>query len=191
MRALRSIALFCGSNVGLGDVYADAARALGAEIGRRGLNLVYGGTHKGLMGIVADAALAEGGRVTGVITKRLADLGHLHEGLSAHEVVDDMRGRKHRMAELADAFVALPGGIGTLEEFVEVWTLNQLGEMDKPAGLLDAGGFYTPFMHFIDHMVAQRFLPAAHREAAILSDDPVTLIARLEAHERVTTPKWL
>ncbi|MFC5508219.1 MULTISPECIES: TIGR00730 family Rossman fold protein [Hyphomicrobiales] len=190
-RELKAIALFCGSNTGQGETYREGAARLGAEIGRRGLTLVYGGTHKGLMGIVADAVLAQGGAVHGVITRRLADLGHLHEGLTRHEIVDGMRARKERMAELADGFIAMPGGIGTLEEFMEAWTLNQLGEFDKPAGLFDIEGYYQLFMGFIDHMIAQGFLPAAHRQGIVVEPDPARLIDGLTAFERVTVPKWL
>ncbi len=190
-RDLKAIALFCGSNTGQGGAYRAGAARLGAEIGRRGMTLVYGGTHKGLMGIVADAVLAQGGAVHGVITRRLADLGHLHEGLTRHEIVDGMRARKERMAEVADGFIAMPGGIGTLEEFMEAWTLNQLGEFDKPAGLFDIEGYYQPFMGFIDHMIAQGFLPAAHRQGIVVEPDPARLIDGLIAFERVTVPKWL
>lgn len=117
-RTIRSIAVFCGSNAGRGETYRAAARELGREIGRRGLTLVYGGSNMGLMGILADAVLTEGGSVHGVITQRLADRGHLHERLSRHEIVATMGLRKARMGEQADAFIALPGGIGTLEEFM-------------------------------------------------------------------------
>jgi predicted Rossmann-fold nucleotide-binding protein len=168
-RDLKAIALFCGSNTGRGEAYREGAARLGAEIGRRGLTLVYGGTHKGLMGVVADAVMAQGGAVHGVITRRLADLGHLHEGLTRHEIVDGMRARKERMAELADGFVAMPGGIGTLE--IE--------------------GYYQPFMGFIDHMIAQGFLPPAHRQGIVVDPDPARLIDGLAAFERVTVPKWL
>lgn len=190
-RPLRSIALFCGSNTGLGETYKIAAHALGTELGRRRVTLVFGGTHKGLMGIVADAALAAGGEVHGVITKRLADLGHLHPGLTRGEMVTTMRARKERMAELSDAFIAMPGGIGTLEEFMEAWTLNQLGEIDKPAGLYDVAGYYQPFMGFIDHMIAQGFLPPAHRQGIVLSGEPAPLLDGLAAFEHVTVPKWM
>lgn len=190
-RTIRSIAVFCGSNMGAGDAYAEGARRLGAAMGAAGVTLVYGGTHKGLMGILADAALAAGGAAHGVITRRLADLGHLHGGLTRHEIVDHMRARKTRMAEMADAFVALPGGIGTLEEFMEVWTLNQLGEIDKPAGLFDINGYYQPLMAFVDHMIAERFLPALHREGIVVSSDADELLRGLAAYERVVTPKWL
>jgi uncharacterized protein (TIGR00730 family) len=190
-RTIRSVAVFCGSNVGRGETYKTAAADLGREIGRRGLTLVYGGTHKGLMGILADAVLEAGGAACGVITQRLFDRGHLHGRLTRHEIVDGMRARKARMGEQADAFIALPGGIGTLEEFMEIWTLNQLGDVDKPAGLLDAGGYYRPLMTFIDHMIAEEFLPAAHRGAVVVEADPGRLLDRLASFERVTVPKWL
>lgn len=190
-RSIRSIAVFCGSNTGRGDLYLDSARRLGEEIGRAGIRLVYGGTHKGLMGVLADAALGAGGEVHGVITRRLADKGHLHERLTRHEIVDGMRRRKERMAEEADAFIALPGGIGTLEEFMEIWTLNQLGDMDKPAGLFDVGGYYRPFVAFIDHMIAEKFLPEAHRAGIVVNSDAAGLIDGLRGFERVTVPKWM
>jgi uncharacterized protein (TIGR00730 family) len=190
-REIRSIAVFCGSNTGKGEAYLQATQTLGKAIGERGLTLVYGGTNKGLMGVIADAAQAAGGKVHGVITRRLVDKGHLRAGLDASEIVADMRIRKARMADLADAFIALPGGIGTLEEFMEIWTLNQLGILDKPAGLLDVNGYYQPLMRFIDHMIAENFLPATHRDGIVLDPEPAMLIDRLRSFERVLTPKWM
>ena len=131
-RHLRAVAVFCGSNIGAGSTFTDAAAGLGRALAQAGIAIVYGGTHKGLMGVLADAALAEGGSVHGVITRRLFDKDHLHPGLSLHEVVEGMGARKARMLGLADACIALPGGIGTTEEFMEAWTLNQLGDIDKP-----------------------------------------------------------
>ena len=189
--AIAAIAIYCGSNVGLGDGYLQAARALGHALASHGLATVYGGTHKGLMGALADAALAAGGAVHGVISQRLYDKGHLHEGITRWEVVPTMKERKARMVDLADAFIALPGGIGTLEEFMEVWTLNQLGEIDKPAGLFNVDGYYEPLMAFIDTMIAQAFLPAAHRESIVVAGDPESLITGLRTFEKVTVPKWM
>ncbi|MEM6712195.1 MAG: TIGR00730 family Rossman fold protein [Pseudomonadota bacterium] len=188
---LRSIAIYCGSNTGEGDQYLEAARALGKALAEAGLTTVYGGTHKGLMGALADAALTWGGEVHGVISQRLHDKGHLHTGITRSEILPTMKERKARMVELADAFIALPGGIGTLEEFMEVWTLNQLGEIDKPAGLFSVGGYYKPFMAFIDHMIAQRFLPAAHRSSIVVENNPAALIEGLRTFEKVTVPKWI
>lgn len=188
---ISSIAVFSGSNFGRGEGYREAAAALGAEIARRGIRIVYGGTHMGLMGVMADAALASGGTVHGVITERLVAKDHLHPRITRHEVVATMRQRKARMAELADAFIALPGGIGTLEEFMEVWTLNQLGEFSKPAGLLDAQGFYEPFMGFIEHMISEQFLPPAHRRGIVVDAHPATLLDGLAHFEAVSVPKWI
>lgn len=186
-----SIAVYCGSNTGAGDKYLDAAAALGALCAKSGIRVVYGGTHKGLMGVLADAALAEGGEVYGVISRRLHDKGHLHPGLTQHEIMPTMKDRKHRMVDLADAFIGLPGGIGTLEEFMEVWTLNQLGEMDKPCGLFSVADYYAPFMGFIDHMIAEAFLPAAHRHSIVVENTAEALLDGLLNLEKVTVPKWM
>lgn len=191
MPHIASIAVFCGSNFGGDDAYAQGARQLGRSLAANGIRLVYGGTTKGLMGQVADAALAGGGRVHGVITRRLHEKGHSHSGLSEAEIMPTLRARKERMAELADAFIALPGGIGTLEEFMEVWTMNQLAEIDKPAGLLDTKAFFAPFLSFIDHMVTERFLPAAHRHSIAVDADADALVRKLKEFQRVDVPKWM
>jgi hypothetical protein len=190
-RTLNRIAVYCGSNFGRGEAYRAGAAALGQAMARRGIGLVYGGTNKGLMGVLADALLDAGGHAHGVITTRLHGKGHLHPRLADSEIVPTMGARKARMAELADAFIALPGGIGTLEEFMEVWTLNQLGEIDKPAGLLDISGFFQPFMGFIDHMIAESFLPAAHRGSIAVAADPDRLIEALATLAPVSVPKWM
>jgi hypothetical protein len=165
--------------------------ALGREIAARGVTLVYGGTHKGLMGVLAGAVLDGGGTVHGVITRRLSERGHLHAGCTRHEIAADMRSRKERMLELADACIALPGGIGTVEELMEAWTLNQLGDIDKPVGLLDVDGFYQPFLAFIDGMIERQFLPAAHRGSLVVSDQPAVLLDGLAAQAPITVPKWM
>ncbi|MGQ4274031.1 LOG family protein [Terrihabitans sp. B22-R8] len=190
-RRIEAIAIFCGSNFGGNADYADGARRLGRTLAEAGITIVYGGTHKGLMGCVADAALEAGGRLHGVITQRLHDRGHAHPRLEQIEIMPTLRARKERMAALADAFIALPGGIGTLEEFLEVWTMNQLAEIDKPAGLLDTRGFFAPLLSFIDHMVEERFLPPAHRHSIVVDADPSTLLAGIRTFERVDVPKWL
>jgi uncharacterized protein (TIGR00730 family) len=191
MRTLRRIGVYCGSNFGAGDAFRAAAAGLGAELARRHVGLVYGGTHKGLMGVLADAVLAAGGDAHGVITRRLADKGQLHAQLSSHEIAPDMRSRKARMIELADAVIALPGGIGTIEEFMEAWTLNQLGDIDKPVGLLNVEGFFQPFLAVVDTMIAQGFLPAAHRDAIVVREAPAALIDGLAAYQPVTVSKWM
>ncbi|MGE0846594.1 MAG: TIGR00730 family Rossman fold protein [Flavobacteriaceae bacterium] len=190
-RRIRRIAVYCGSNVGKGDAYTQAAAELGAEIARRGIGIVYGGTHKGLMGALADAALAAGGDVHGVITERLAGLGHLHPAITSHEIVAGMRARKTKMADMADAFIAMPGGIGTTEEFVEVWTLNQLGYFDKPVGLLDVEGFFQPFLRFIDEMVERLFLPAAHRDSLVVHAGAADLVGGLITAPALSGSKWM
>ncbi len=190
-RDLRNVAVFCGSNPGLGDKYEKAAADLGRALAKRGIGIVYGGTHKGLMGILADAALAEGGHVHGVINRRLFDKGHLHPKLSLHEVVESMRIRKERMLDIADACIALPGGIGTLEEYMEAWTLNQLGEIDKPVGLYSVDGFHDPFISFIDRMIEEKFLPPEHRKGIVVESEPEALIDALAAFSQPVVPKWL
>jgi uncharacterized protein (TIGR00730 family) len=135
--------------------------------------------------------LASGGDVHGVITKSLHQREHSHSGLTKHETALTLRSRKERMVELADAFIALPGGIGTIEELMEVWTMNQLSEIDKPVGLLNSAGFFTAFLGFIDHMVDTKFLPAAHRHSISVDADASALIDKLRSYARVDVPKWL
>jgi len=190
-RSIRAIAVFCGSNYGASEEFADGARALGRALAEAGITIIYGGTTKGLMGVVADAALACGGNVHGVITESLHQRGQSHSGLSQHEIVLTLRSRKERMVELADAFIALPGGIGTLEELMEAWTMNQLAEIDQPVGLLNTAGFFTAFLGFIDHMVDTKFLPAAHRQSISVDADASVLIDKLRSYERVDVPNWL
>jgi uncharacterized protein (TIGR00730 family) len=190
-RSIKSVAVFCGSNFGDSDAYADGARLLGEALARANITLIYGGTTKGLMGVVADALLKVGGTAHGVITERLHARGHSHTGLTHSEIVATLRGRKARMADLADAFIAMPGGIGTMEEMMEVWTMNQLGEIDKPVGLLNINDFYAPFLGFIDHMVTSRFLPPEHRHSICVDPDAARLIDKLRAFEKTDVPKWL
>ena len=191
MPIIRSIAVYCGSNTGQGDAYLRAASELGSALAERDIRLVYGGTQKGLMGALANAALASGGNVTGVITERLNVKGHTHQHLNAVEILPTMQARKKRMIELADAFIAMPGGIGTLEEFMEVWTLNQLGEIAKPAGLYNTRGYYQPLMGMVDHMITEKFLPSSHRKAIVVQSTPEALIDGLVNFTPVTTQKWI
>jgi uncharacterized protein (TIGR00730 family) len=190
-RSIRTIAVFCGSNYGASDAFADGARALGHALAKAGITIVYGGTADGLMRAVADAALDSGGNVHGVITASLHQRGHSHSDLTRHEIALTLRSRKERMIELADAFIALPGGIGTIEELMEVWTMNQLSEIDKPVGLLDTADFFAAFLGFIDHMVDTKFLPAAHRHSICVDVDADALIDKLRRYKRVDVPKWL
>ncbi|HEF4762923.1 TPA: TIGR00730 family Rossman fold protein [Pseudomonas putida] len=188
---LRSIAVFCGSNDGFNPDYVEGARALGREIARRGLRLVYGGTHKGLMGVIADSVLAEGGQVVGIITRLLFELGQLHEGLARFEVTQDMRSRKSRMSECADAFIALPGGLGTFEELFEVATLTQLGEHRKGVACLNIRGFFDPVRGLLDHAVQEGFMKTEHNDMLMFDTDPSALIDALERWQAPTVTKWI
>jgi hypothetical protein len=179
-----SICVYCGSRHGSRPAYTEAARALGTAIGRRGWQLVYGGGKVGLMGEVADAVLAAGGRVVGVIPESLERLEVGHRGLSELHVVPTMHVRKQMMAERADAFIALPGGIGTLEELYEVWTWRQLKYHDNPIGLLDTAGYWQPLLRFMDHTVAEGFLSPAMRGLVLVGDEPVALLDRVAAKAR-------
>ncbi|WP_157269975.1 LOG family protein [Azohydromonas aeria] len=188
---MRSVAVFCGSNFGASPAYAEGAAALGREIAARGLRLVYGGTNKGLMGVVADAVLDAGGSVVGVINQRLHARGHLHPRLGLHEVVASMGERKRRMAELADAFVALPGGLGTLEELFEAATLTQLGEHAKACGALNLRGYYEPLRALLGHAAAEGFMRAEHRDMLVIESDPARLLDALAAWTAPTVDKWI
>ncbi len=168
--SLASVCIFCGASTGTNPVYREAAIALGQELARRKLTLVYGGGAVGLMGVVADAALAAGGEVIGIIPKSLKNSEIGHEGLTRLEVVDGMHARKARMAELSDAFIALPGGLGTLEELFEVWTWGQLGYHGKPLGLLEVNGFYQKLTGFLDHVVGEGFVRDHHRAIMQVSE---------------------
>ena len=188
---LQAIAVFCGSNFGVSEAYADAARALGREMAARGITLVYGGTQKGLMGVIADAALASGGDVVGIINQRLHDRGHLHTGLSRHEIATDMRARKARMSELADAFIAMPGGLGTLEELFEAATLTQLGDHSKACGALNVRGFFDPMRALLERAAQEGFLKPEHRDMLVLEADPAALLDALAAWQAPTVTKWI
>lgn len=177
------IAVFCGSSSGRLQAYADHAALFGKVLVDHGIDLVYGGGHVGLMGVVADSVLAAGGRVYGVIPKALASREVAHSSLTSLEIVDDMHQRKARMAELADSFVALPGGVGTLEELFEVWTWAQLGIHSKPVGLLNVEGYYELLAAFIDQMVKAQFLADRYREMLLVDDDPRRLLERFKDYQ--------
>jgi len=160
---LRAVCVYCGSSVGRKPVYAERAALLGARLAREGLALVYGGGNVGLMGIAADAALAAGGEVIGVIPEQLVGWEVAHRGLTRLEIVATMHERKARMFDLSDAFVAMPGGFGTLDEMFEMLTWRQLGLGDKPCAFLDVDGYYTPLVAMLDRMLEEGFLRAEHR----------------------------
>ena len=176
---MKAIAVYCGANAGADPVYADAARTLGRLLAERGIGLVFGGGHVGLMGIVADAALAAGGRVSGVIPQQLVDRELAHPGLSELFVVRNMHERKAMMAELSDGFIAMPGGMGTLEELFEMLTWSQLEIHAKPVGVLNVAGFYDQLAGFISHAADQGFIRPQHRHLMMVERDPEALIARL------------
>jgi uncharacterized protein (TIGR00730 family) len=162
---------------------------MGRTLAQRRIGLVYGGGRVGLMGLLADAALAAGGKVIGVIPKALMAREHGHGGLTELRVVDSMHARKALMADLSDGFVALPGGIGTLEELFEVWTWAQLGFHRKPCGLIDVGGFFAPLVGFLDHVVAEGFLNCASRSILSVANSPDELLARFSAYEATNLAK--
>lgn len=190
MNRIETLCVYCGSNLGASPAYAEGARALGAAMAARGIGLVYGAGNVGLMGVIADAVIAGGGRTVGVIPRRLADLGLSHAGLHETIVSETMRERKAAMIDRGDAFVAMPGGIGTLEELSELMTLNQLGYTAKPLGLLDSGGFWRPFLAFLEHVVAEGFLKRAQLEQLAVDEDPGRLLDKLAELRTEYVPKW-
>jgi len=186
---LKAVAVFCGSSLGNDPVYADAARLTGRTLAERGIAVVYGGGHVGLMGTVADAALDAGGKVIGVIPRQLDDRELAHHGLTELHVVESMHERKAMMAELSDAFIALPGGAGTLEEIAEQWTWAQLTIHSKPCGFLDVAGFWTPMRQMLDGMVSSGFVREAQSGIVSFSDDLDALLGLLE-RPGPWTDKW-
>lgn len=188
---MKSVCVFCGSSPGARPSYRAAAEALAVAIAKRGLDLVYGGASVGLMGALADAALAAGGRVVGVLPRALDRKEIAHAGLSELRVVDSMHERKAQMAERADAFVALPGGIGTLEEWFEVLTWSQLGFHAKPCGLLDVDGYFAPLLGMLDRAVHERFVTPEHRAMIVVANDADRLLEALERWRAPAAEKWL
>lgn len=191
VRTIRRVCVFAGSNRGHDSRFAAAADALGREIAARGWGAVYGGGSVGLMGVLADAMLAQGGEITGVIPDMLATKELLHTGVTKMHVVPSMHARKALMSELADAFIALPGGYGTFEETLEIITWGQLGIHRKPIGLLNVGGFYDPLVEFFDHAIAAGFIRAEQRDLWTIADEPHLLLNRLTRHEMPSVRKWI
>ena len=188
---ISSVAVYCGSNFGTDPAYARAAASLGGILADRGTRLVYGGGHVGLMGVVADAAMQHGAEAHGVITEALQAMEVAHEGLTSLKVVKTMHERKAAIADAADAFVMLPGGFGTFDEFFEVLTWTQLGIHAKPCGILDVAGFFAPLRALLDGAVTAGFVHPAHRDMVIVDDDPARLLDRLAAWTPVTVSKLL
>jgi hypothetical protein len=185
------VCVYAGSNPGSDPAYAEGARALGAELAARGIALVYGGGKVGLMGVVANAVMDAGGEAIGVMPQALIDREIGHPGLTELKVVGSMHERKAEMARLADAFVALPGGIGTLEELIEVYTWSQLGIHEKPCGLLNVRGYYDALAAFLDHAVAEGFLRSQHRAVLSVAEDPAELLDSFAGFEAPRVTKWL
>lgn len=188
---INSVCVFCGSNPGRDPQHQTAAAEIGRGLASRGITTVYGGASVGLMGALADAALANDGRVIGVIPQALQAKEVAHLGLDDLRVVESMHERKALMAGLSDAFVALPGGIGTLEEIFEVWTWAQLGDHHKPCALLNVGGFYDGLLGFLDGLVDAGFVKPAHRNMLIVADTADALLTQLKAYVPPRTSKWL
>ncbi len=188
---MQRICVFCGSNHGALPEYEAGARWLGQVLARRGLALVFGGSHLGLMGAVAAAALEAGGQVIGVIPRVMATREIAHGRLPDLRVVESMHERKALMADLADGFVALPGGAGTMDEFFEIWTWSQIGLHRKPCGLLNVAGYYGHLLAFMDHMVAQRFVRGEHRAQVLVDDDAEALLDRMAGFQPQPAGKWL
>src|SRR6266568_1879837 len=188
---MKRICVFCGSSAGNRPEYCAAAEEMAAELVRRSIGLVYGGGNVGLMGILADAVLRAGGEVQGVIPEHLMAREVGHNGLTKLHIVHTMHERNALMADLSDAFVALPGGFGTLEEFCEVVTWTQLGLHAKPCGILNVLGFYSPLLRMLDHAVEERFLKPENRALVLARDKPADLLHELEDWRPVRLEKWL
>jgi uncharacterized protein (TIGR00730 family) len=188
---IRRLAIFCGSNPGARPEYVEGARSLARLLCERGIGIVYGGSSVGLMAALADAMLDEMGDVIGVIPRMLVEREVANKTLTDLRIVDSMHARKAMMAELADGFVALPGGIGTLEEFFEIWTWGQLGMHEKPCGLLNVAGYFDPLLAFIDRAVEEKFVRETHRAMVVVESEPSALLARFEAYEPPRVVKWI
>ena len=187
---MRRVCVYAGSNPGSHPAYAQAARAMATTLAERGIGLVYGGGRVGLMGVLADTMLEVGGEAIGVMPQALIDREIGHRGLTELRVVDSMHERKAQMAELSDAFVAVPGGIGTLEELIEVFTWSQLGIHRKPCGVLNVRGYYDHLAAFLDHAVDEGFLRPQHRGVLSVASEPGELLDRMAGYEQPAVGKW-
>ena len=191
MPTLRNVCVFCGSSPGAREAYAAAARHVGRVLTGRDIGVVYGGGNVGLMGELADAAMAAGGTVIGVIPEHLERREVAHRGVTELRVVDSMHTRKALFEALSDGFIALPGGLGTYEELFEILTWGQLGLHQKPVGLLDVDGFYAPLRAFLDHAMEERFVRPEHRSMLLIDTDAEALLDRMTAWEPKVVEKWL
>lgn len=187
----KSIAVFCGSREGASPAYIESAHALGAEMAKRGIALVYGGSRVGLMGAVADAVLEHGGRAIGVLPTFMQTREIAHLGLTELIMVESMHERKAKMAELAEGFITLPGGSGTMEEYFEVFTWAQLGLHAKPIGVLNAASYYDPLVALFDRMTGEGFVTSEHRSMMLTSEEPSALLDQMEAYTAPEAPQIL
>lgn len=188
---MKRVCVFCGSNGGSDPRFIEAARMLAHALTDNGIGVVYGGASVGLMGALADAALERGGNVIGVIPERLMRKEIAHASLGDLRIVKSMHERKALMADLADGFVALPGGIGTLEELLEIWTWAQLGDHGKPCAIFNVAGYYNGLLNFFDQIVTAGFLKPAHRDMLIVSDEIESLLEGLQSYAPPATSKWI
>jgi len=188
---VQSVCVYCGASPGADPAFADAASEVGRLLAASGRTLIFGGGRVGLMGAVADAALSAGGRVIGIIPQALLEKEVAHQGLSELRVVGSMHERKALMADLSDGFLALPGGLGTMEELFEVWTWGQLGLHTKPYALLNVRGFFDPLLAFLDQLVQQRFLRPEHRAMLLVGTDANSLLTDMAVHRPANEPRWI
>jgi uncharacterized protein (TIGR00730 family) len=188
---MKRVCVFCGSSPGRDSIFLEAADRLGKAIATRGLELVYGGAHVGLMGRIADTVLTEGGHVIGVIPQSMVEREIAHTGLPDLRIVPTMHERKALMEQLSDAFIALPGGMGTLEEVCEIFTWGQLGLHTKPCGLLNVAGYYDPFLQLLDTAVEAGFLRPSHRAMVLVNDSATTLLDQFTSYRAPTVEKWI
>jgi len=188
---LQSVCVFCGSSRGIDRAYTEAARSLGRTLAEANVRLIFGGGHVGLMGVLSNAALEAGGEVIGVIPGFLVERELAHSGLNDLRIVGSMHERKALMSELCDGFITLPGGTGTLEEFFEILTWAQLGEHEKPCGLLNVAGYYDPLLAVFDHMLDKGFLSQSNRALFLVESEPAKLLQRLDHYRPPETVKWI
>lgn len=188
---MKRICVFCGSGLGKDPVYRMVAEKLGILLAQSGIEVVYGGGHVGLMGVLADAVLSHNGKVTGILPQHIVDMEIAHTGLSRLIVVQSMQERKQQMERLSDGFIALPGGLGTLDELSEVLTYNQLRIHDKPLGLFNVNGYFNGLLDFFDHAVTEQFIRKEHRTNIIVSEDADQLIEKMKSFRPVQIGKWI
>ncbi|WP_341786516.1 TIGR00730 family Rossman fold protein [Rummeliibacillus suwonensis] len=187
---MQNVAVFCGSSIGKDHIYLESAEQLGRELAVHGKTLIYGGAQVGCMGAIANATLENGGQAIGVIPQKLKDVEIAHENLTKLYIVNSMHERKEKMEKLANGFIALPGGAGTLEELFEVFTWAQLGYHEKPCGLLNVYGFFEPLLSMLDYIISQEFMKSEYKELFIVDSDPERLLKRMDSYQPTVLAKW-